>query len=522
MELKKTKFGNIIWIIYGILTLLFSALIFTRTADYFHIDQGIGLLLTVVFTLIMTGICFAAFSAKKHIEDNSSKRSSNSKGVKAFAYFMFVFLLLLGVFCRFFIYNANAGASVLGSFKFDMILQVALGACAFYLLKRISGYTAALIAEAVIMFSPTFTGMNPNLEFNDYLIILLFALLVTFTTDLMVLREKEILPAIFGGFVFGFLLAYDISALALVPVLILYYAFKPHYFVKKITLLLYIVLIFIGFAAGSFVISLLGSADFVSTLRDTVYERFSFSTGPVINFSHSADIVTGAIVSLLLMAGIPAGYLKRSGRKEIILVVTCFSVLAMCLMGLDANDAAAGSIAFYLFVALAAASFSNTFVAEKKTVTDEKKEKDDGGLIEEEISDEEVPQEAEEEVKPEEVQPEETKTGEVKAEEAIPEETTEDTAEETQNEAETVEIKADEETADEVKTEITESQEVKPEEVKPQEVKPVEEPAEKTAEEPDFKPGAPLENPLPGPKKHEAGNQPEYDYYVSENADYDI
>lgn len=526
MELKKTKFGNIIWIIYGILTLLFSALIFTRTADYFHIDQGIGLLLTVVFTLIMTGICFAAFSAKKHIEDNSSKRSSNSKGVKAFAYFMFVFLLLLGVFCRFFIYNSNAGASVLGSFKFDMILQVALGACAFYLLKRISGYTAALIAEAVIMFSPTFTGMNPNLEFNDYLIILLFALLVTFTTDLMVLREKEILPAIFGGFVFGFLLAYDISALALVPVLILYYAFKPHYFVKKITLLLYIVLIFIGFAAGSFVISLLGSADFVSTLRDTVYERFSFRIGPVINFSHSADIVTGAIVSLLLMAGIPAGYLKRSGRKEIILVVTCFSVLAMCLMGLDANDAAAGSIAFYLFVALAAASFSNTFVAEKKTVTDEKKEKDDGGLIEEEISDEEVPQEAEEvhpeETKTEEVKAEEIKTEEVKAEEikpeetqakeAIPEETTEDTAEETQNEAETVEIKADEETADEVKTEITESQEVKP----------VEEPAEKTAEEPEFKPGAPLENPLPGPKKHEPGNQPEYDYYVSENADYDI
>ncbi len=503
MELKKTKFGNIIWIIYGILTLLFSALIFTRVADYFHIDQGIGLLLTVVFTLIMTGICFAAFSAKKHIEDNSSKRSSNSKGVKAFAYFMFVFLMLLGVFCRFFIYNANIGASVLGSFKFDMILQVALGACAFYLLKHISGYTAALIVEAVIMFSPTFTGMNPNLKFNDYLIILLFALLVTFTTELMVLREKEILPAIFGGFVFGFLLAYDISALALVPVLILYYAFKPHYFVKKITLLLYIVLIFIGFAAGSFVISLLGSADFVSTLRDTVYERFSFRTGPAINFSHSADIVTGAIVSLLLMAGIPAGYLKRSGRKEIILVVTCFSVLAMCLMGLDANDAAAGSIAFYLFVALAAASFSNTFVAEKKTVTDEKKEKDDGGLIEEEISDEEVPQEAEEAI------PEETTQDTA---EATAEATAEDTADETQNEAETVEIKADEETADEVKTEITESQEVKP----------VEEPAEKTAEEPEFKPGAPLENPLPGPKKHEAGNQPEYDYYVSENADYDI
>ena len=530
MELKKTKFGNIIWIIYGILTLLFSALIFTRVADYFHIDQGIGLLLTVVFTLIMSGICFAAFSAKRHIEEKSSKSSSNNKGVKAFAYFMFVFLLLLGVFCRFFVFNSNAGtsASAVGSFKFDMILQVALGACAFYLLKRISGYTAALIAEAVIMFSPTYTGMNPNLEFNDYLIILLFALLVTFTTDLMVLREKEILPAIFGGFVFGFLLSYDISALALVPAIILYYAFKPHYFVKKITLLLYIVLIFVGFAAGSFVISLLGSADFVSTLRDTVYERFSFRTGPTINFSHSADIVTGAIVSLLLMAGIPAGYLKRSARKEIILVITCFSLLAMCMLGLNTNSAAAGSIAFYLFVALAAASFSNTFVAEKKTVTEDKKEKNDGGLIEEEISDEEEPEEEEaEEVTAEEVKVEEIEAEEVKTEEKVEEAKAEEIeTEEVKTEEKVEEAKAEEIEIEEVETEEQEVEEVKPEEIKaeePIEEETVEDDIEaEPAETPEFKPGAPLENPLPVPKKHESGNQPEYDYYVSENADYDI
>ncbi len=491
MELKKTKFGNMIWIIYGILTLLFSALIFTRMSDYFHIDQGIGLLLTVLFTLIMTGICFAAFSAKKHLEDKS-KGTSSDKSVKAFSYFMFVFLLLLGVFCRFFIYNENAGsfASAIGSFRSDMILQVALGACAFYLLRRLSGYSAALIAEAVIMFSPTFTGMNPNLAFNEYLIILLFALLVVFTTDLMVLKEKEFIPAIFGGFVFGFLLSYDISALALVPVLVLYYAIKPHYFAKKITLLLYIVLIFIGFSAGIFVISLLGGSDFISTFRDTVYERFSFRTGPAVNFSHSADIVTGAVVSILLMAGIPAGYLKKNGRKEIILVIICFSLLMMCLFGLHTNEAAIGSAALFLFVALAAVSFSNTFVKEKKADTDEKTEKSDGGLVEEEISDEE--ESLQPEVENEEVQAVEKKSV-------------------------TEEVKTKEAKTEEVKTE-----EVKTEEVKIEDIKEVSTAEDKTVPEPEFKPGTPLENPLPMPKKHETGSRAEYDYYVSENADYDI
>lgn len=512
MELKKTKFGNMIWIIYGILTLLFSALIFTRMSDYFHIDQGIGLLLTVLFTLIMTGICFAAFSAKKHLEDKPSKGTSSDKSVKAFSYFMFVFLLLLGVFCRFFIYNENAGsfASAIGSFRSDMILQVALGACAFYLLRRLSGYTAALIAEAVIMFSPTFTGMNPNLAFNEYLIILLFALLVVFTTDLMVLKEKEFIPAIFGGFVFGFLLSYDISALALVPVLVLYYAIKPHYFAKKITLLLYIVLIFIGFSAGTFVISLLGGSDFISTFRDTVYERFSFRIGPAVNFSHSADIVTGAVVSILLMAGIPAGYLKKNGRKEIILVITCFSLLMMCLFGLHTNEAAIGAAAFFLFVALAAVSFSNTFVKEKKADTDEKTEKSDGGLIEEEISDEE--ESIKPEVENEEVQAVEKKsvTEEVKTEEVKTEE------------AKTEEVKIEEVKPEEVKTEEVKTVEVKIEDVKTEDIKEVSTAEDKTVPEPEFKPGTPLENPLPMPKKHETGSRAEYDYYVSENADYDI
>ena len=275
-------------------------------------------------------------------------------------------------------------------------------------------------------------------------------------------------------------------------------------------------------------ISLLGSADFVSTLRDTVYERFSFRTGPAINFSHSADIVTGAIVSLLLMAGIPAGYLKRSARKEIILVITCFSLLAMCMLGLNTNGAAAGSIAFYLFVALAAASFSNTFVAEKKTVTEDKKEKNDGGLIEEEISDEEEPEEEEaEEVTAEEVKVEEIEAEEVKTEEKVEEAKAEEIeTEEVKTEEKVEEAKAEEIEIEEVETEEQEVEEVKPEEIKAEE--PIEEETAEDdieaepAETPEFKPGAPLENPLPVPKKHESGNQPEYDYYVSENADYDI
>ena len=86
MELRKTKFGNIVWIIYGILTLLFSALIFTRLADYFHIDQGIGLIFSIVFPLIFVGIFFAALSAKKQIQSKNKDKKGNSKGVKAFTF----------------------------------------------------------------------------------------------------------------------------------------------------------------------------------------------------------------------------------------------------------------------------------------------------------------------------------------------------------------------------------------------------------------------------------------------------
>lgn len=474
MELRKTKFGNIVWIIYGILTLLFSALIFTRLADYFHIDQGIGLLFSIVFTLAFTGIFFAALSAKKQIAGRKSNKKTNNKGVKAFSYFMFAFLIILGMFCRLFIYSVNPSGELFGSFKFEMILQVLTGACAFYLVNRISGYLAGLLCEAIIMFSPTFSGINPNCEFTDYLTLLVFVAALSILSDLIFLDKKEIVPAIFGGLVLGGLLSYDFSAMAIIPVLILYFAFKPHYLRKKISLLLYIVFLFAGFAAGVFIISLIGSESFVKLLRETVYTRFSFRTGSTINFSNYADLVTGSIIALMMMPGILAGFFKRTGRKEIVLVITAFSLMIMCLAGFDMHEGAAGLEMVILFAALAGVSFRNTFVPEKISEVKEKKE----DSIINEITEEELDKEIEEEPKAEEPKEEESKEEEPKEEEPKEEE------------PKAEEPKAEEPKAEEPKAEI--------------------------------KPGQPLDNPLPGPKKHKEGGQIEYDYYVSENADYDI
>ena len=61
MRLRKTRFSDIVWFLYGITVLTFSALIFTETAGFFFLDKGMGLLFTAAIFLISSGLVILRF-----------------------------------------------------------------------------------------------------------------------------------------------------------------------------------------------------------------------------------------------------------------------------------------------------------------------------------------------------------------------------------------------------------------------------------------------------------------------------
>ena len=487
MRLKKTRFSDIVWFLYGITVLTFSALIFTETAGFFFLDKGMGLLFTAAIFLISSGLVILRF----YLQTKKPAKKENKANSKVLNILTFVFAfvcLIAGIFLRLRqIQNASFAPEISGSVSeeiyysifyslsalfggdfvtviiFNTVLTVVFSVCLFFAMRKILGNFAALLSVCFAFVSPYFCTFG--LSKGPELLSLVFDMLALLFISLLLPGRKAKAPiAILAGFFIGLAVFADFSAIA-------FLLFIPMLFVRdkveepgsknksfvNAALLIPGAILGIGFEA--FVLAMLKGNPFLN-------EVLSFVSGirPFANKVHifaSSDLAGLSIAALLLIPGIAAGYASRKKDQGTAVALILIGFCVLDSLGFSGINGGCEMAAILLFAGMAGNLFDMLSYKEPVPETEATLEVKD--TLTEVDLDKEPESEAEE----------------AKEAVGIKEETEVKTASENKTKTE-----------EKIEEDLREGQ-------------------------------APLENPLPVPKKKERG-QVDYDYYVADNADYDI
>ncbi|MBR1650881.1 MAG: glycosyltransferase family 39 protein [Lachnospiraceae bacterium] len=458
MRLRKTRFSDIVWFLYGITVLTFSALIFTESAGFFFLDKGMGLLFTAAFFLISTGLIILRYYLQK--KKPAEKDAKSGTKVMNILTFVFAFVCLAaGVILRlrqmqsalitpsltgsacediynsiFYSISALFGGNLGTIIVFNTVLTIISSVCLFFAMRKILGNFAAVLSVCFAFVSPYFCSFG--LDRGPELLSLVFDMLaLLFLSLLLPGRKAKIGIAIACGLFVGLSAFTDFSAISFLLAI-------PMFFIRDkeekedtknrafINAVLYIVGTVFGICLGALALSGIRGKLFTDELFGFVSGIRFFSNK--VHIFASTDLAGLSIVALLLIPGIAEGYALRKKDQGTTVALLLIGFCVLDSLGLSGNNGSCEMMAVLLFAGMAGNLFDMFIYKEA---------------------------------------PEETET--------IPEV------------LEEIEIK-DEETE---KTEETEE-------------------TEKAATDP-------LENPLPVPKKKERG-QVDYDYDVADNADYDI
>ncbi len=489
MTLKKTKFSNISWVLYVLTALVFSNLIFTRAAEYFYIDKAVGLIATVVlFGLCILFVLIGTSSARKRERENEEGRVLGKNSDKAITVITLVLSLLIigaGVFLRiryledsayikaladrsmipfypselsgingiaemyyfsfleflFFVFG-NFGVTVL---ILNIALTVLNAIIIYFALRSLLGRFAALASLAFFMLSPF--SIKVSLENGPEIMAMIFAsLTLLFIAEILPCDDVKIFPALFAGIFMGISIANDLSSVALlfciVPMFIKQDKSddKPYGAGKRfITLGVLIGTLVLGFLLALVIYSGMSEKTFSQTAVFVLKSATIFDNK--ISLFRDLDLISGAVMAVLLMIGIAAGFLrKKIDQGSYIFLVLFGALLLGCLGGSSFLDGC-GAFVFVLLGAFTGQSIENLFMRNRFKVQEAPEEKEKPGRT-------------------------------------------------------LIAVK------------VTEA-EAGPEEITAQKAYV---PAES---------GTPLDNPLPVPE-HKSRKTVDYDYYVSDNADYDV
>jgi len=504
MTLKKSKFSNISWILYVLTALVFSDLICTRVAGYFYLDKAVGLILTVIlFGLSILFVLIGTMSKRKQESKEDVRRIYSAGTDRIFNVITLIVCLvfiLAGVFFRIrylndqFFIQALADRSmvpfypselsgingiaelyyysfleflffVFGNFGqtvliLNTVICVLNAVILYFAVKRLLGRCAAACCIGLFMLSPY--SVNMTLNNGPELMALIFSSLsLLFIAEILPCDDLKIFPALFAGIFFGLSIANDLACvsllLAIIPMFIRSYIRGENSGESKdipygagkraITLGVLLASTVVGGILALLIYSGMSGKTFGQTAVSVINSALVFDNK--VTLSDNIDLISGFIITVLLMVGIAAGFIRKKIDQGSFIFLICVGAVAVNCLGGSSFLMGQGLFVFVLLSAFAGHSVDNLVL--RNAYFEMKKNTEDDTEIERTAFDrrsKDIP----------------VKISEIKG----------------------------------GTSEVTASDTIK------------------TPES-----GAPLDNPLPVPE-HKAKKIVDYDYYVAENADYDI
>lgn len=249
MTLKKSSISNYIWVIYSIFAMAFSALLFTKMSVNLGFDAGYGLICVPVVLVIGIGVSILTSVLKKFISRNKKTIAINKVVITVVPYAIALILIGVGIWFR--IESLNAGAYRLGEYfersfidgspmvrtvhgasqlyyyslnnllmifgnhyeailVFQIVCQIIAYVCLFFGVKRMMGNIPAISMLAFAMLSTT--SITQCLTLGPSVLYLLVAglevLLFAFSVPF---RKMSYIFAIITGALGGLLLFMDVT-----------------------------------------------------------------------------------------------------------------------------------------------------------------------------------------------------------------------------------------------------------------------------------------------------------------------
>ncbi len=420
MSLKKTNLSNIIWFFFGITVLTFSYLIFARLADYFLIDKGVGLAFTaVLFGLsVLFVLLGTAKKRKSEKQEHAEPLVISEKSIKIFDIITFALLglmILAGIFLRlkdlgnsgfladvlenaqipFYPTDRTLSGSVAGSYYFSfleflffvfgnfgetvIILNTVLFALStvllFFGVKKILGNFATLAVTAFMTLSPFVVTANAY-KGPELMALVFMSIAVLFVSEVLPGGTLKIAPSLFCGVFIGITIAIDFSCAAFLFVIPLLFIKEYSCTEKKenavsrlISLAVFIVSLTLGYIFAILIYSGIMERGFAEAFSK-VYNGVSLYSNPVHSFEH-IDLISGALISVLLMIGIAAGFLRKKIDQGIVIAIIIIGVSGLSSLGLSGISDGCGMFTLALFSSMAGHTLDN-LVLRNKTLPEKK------------------------------------------------------------------------------------------------------------------------------------------------------
>lgn len=330
MIISKTKFSNILWIIYAILTFGFSNVVFARVASANQFDSGYGLIVPIILFVVFTAIMIVMrliqykkgwFYKDKNVFNLNSLVAGN-------------ICLALGIGLRFFwVYRAHG---VYMNYLLPFALWL-IGSVFFELgLFRIVSPVVSLIFCIGTAFIPYSVNYCLDLEHYTYSYLITGILFFVFSFCIPVKAKAIWLFGLAGVFLGALLYFFSngIVLFCLIPCIFLAKGNSDEEIKnsnKIIATVLFVLSTLIVYVITCCVYSILNEKVLLDYL---FYKMIDFvpilSRGyiPIDRF----DLFSGTIISSMLILGVTSGWLrKKSNQGTYIFGILCALIITSCI-----------------------------------------------------------------------------------------------------------------------------------------------------------------------------------------------
>ncbi len=524
MDLKKTVFSNISWVLYSLVVLVFSFLAFTSAASGLHVDAGIGLLWAVLYSVLsVLAVCLITRKKRRSEEGESTVIHVIDKHVKrALAVSCHV---LSGIFLAFGIYqrvrflfvpdliSQIENGALIPFYPYENVVPDGVSEYIYYSLLEVLFFIFGNYAQIIIILNLVLTVLNVVILFialkrllggfaamsvtgflcipvqmvrtclyqgHEYLSLVFMSLALLFLSEFLPFKKSVgrsvIIPVMLFGLFAGLYAATDTRGFGLMSALLCIFMKErssgdsnertgDHIADRVLVIIPAILVSLAGYACGHLIYSQISGESYISSLF-FVLTHFDVFGSKVLLSDHISPVI-GLLLSALAVPGIIAGFLRKISDQGTVLALLLFGFAAADFAGLPGICRGMGLSVLILLAAASGHTVENLIMRNKCP-----------GLTEEEIA---------------EIRKKKRNLA-VPFSEHIPEAKEDD-------------MNLFKRSKD---NSMTEEQTVSSANFDDTVI-----PDKKT------RPGEPLENPLPVPERKNVHSKMDYDYYVSDKADYD-
>lgn len=419
---RKSFLYNIIWIVYSVIAIGFSALVFTKAANMLGKDEGLGLLMLLPVLVLMNLGVF--FSAKLRIGMQASKLAAQDNNSRlwpvVFKLVIPAILIVCGILLRAGSYRSaafsfgnyyelvridgnklympiHAATGIYYGFLrgvlylfgnhpdtlivFQIVTQLIAGILLYIAAYRIAGRLQAGILLAFLMLSPY--SIRLCFELSPIFIYLIFVA-ITFIVISFCTKNNlySIIIAAVAGMFAGELIMMDISGLIFIPgILILFFIGKKTIDSKnKISELQDKVVLLISFYSFMIVgivfitiCYLISTGNTFSAIISDTFSQYKTAIFSLNSLRDNIDLSTGIIVSILLLMGILGGFRRIDFNVGAVFVIILGLLIFLCGTGMIDGNMHGEYLIFIMLCVLAGEAIYDVTFAKLPYVADSAK-----------------------------------------------------------------------------------------------------------------------------------------------------